>query len=145
MNDQAAKMNATFSAALLPVANEIVPRLTERMGKLTQIIADNKEMIRAFGRAAADAFLKVEEAAETVGKAFLSVGKAYYDWQKNPLQDAIIEKYKGNTDIKTVDDLIRAEQPAAFNVIKENPFLYQQTLSIYEPIVQSFAGRSRRS
>lgn len=137
MNDQAAKMNATFSAALLPVANEIVPRLTERMGKLTQIIADNKEMIRSFGRAAADAFLKVEQAAETVGKAFLSVGKAYYDWQKNPRQDAIIEKYKNNTDIKTVDDLIRAEQPAAFNVIKENPFLYQQTLSIYEPMFRA--------
>ncbi|MBR0103128.1 MAG: hypothetical protein IJQ01_06480, partial [Selenomonadaceae bacterium] len=47
-----------------------------------------------------------------------------------------IEKYK-NATVESVDDLIKREQPRAFNVIKDNPLLYQQVKSIYEPIFEA--------
>ncbi len=137
MNLQAGFMNAAFESALLPVANEIIPRLTERMGKLTQVIADNKDMIRDFGRTTAEAFLKIESAAETVGKTVGTIGRAIYDFHKDPYEKTIVEKYKFDTNLENVDDLIKKEQNAAYDVIKSNPLLYQQARQKYEPIFQA--------
>lgn len=53
MNTQAGQLNATFSSALMPVVNEIVPRTTERLGELTKVIAENKENIKFLGDAMA--------------------------------------------------------------------------------------------
>ena len=137
LNLQSSFMSATFKSALLPVANEIVPRLTERMGNLTKVIADNKDVILDFGRAGAEAFLKIEAGAEAVIGAIGSVAKFFSDLKKNPREQEIIEKYKYDTDIKTVDDLIKKEQPKAFDVIKENPRLYWQVKGIYEPLFKA--------
>lgn len=137
MNLQAGFMHAAFDSALLPVANEIIPRLTERMGKVTQVIADNKDMIRDFGRTTAEAFLKIESAAETVGKTVGTIGRAIYDFHKDPYEKTIAEKYKFDTNIESVDDLIQKEQSKAYDIIKANPFLYQQTRQKYEPIFKA--------
>ena len=53
MDTQAAQLGASFSSALVPVVHEIVPRLTERMGELTKVIAANKENIKFMGDAIA--------------------------------------------------------------------------------------------
>ena len=134
LNLQASHMHASFESALLPVANEIIPRLTERMGKLTQLIADNKDLIRDFGATAANAFMKIEQAAETVGGAVVNFTKAIYDFQKNPREQELVEKYKNDFTIKNIDDLIKKEQPKAYDVIKANPALYNQTVAIYKPV-----------
>ena len=137
LNLQASFMTSTFKSALLPVANEIVPRLTERMAKLTQVIADNKNSIKDFGRAGAEAFLKIEEGVETVIGAIGTIAKFFSELKKNPREVEIITKYKEDADIKTVDDLIKKEQPKAFEVIKENPRLYWQVKGIYEPLFKA--------
>lgn len=137
LNEQTGKANANFKAALLPVAHEIVPELTKRMARLAQVIADNKDVIKDFGRAGAEAFLKIEKGAETVISAIGSVAKFFSNLKKNPREQEIIEKYRYDTDIKTVDDLIKKEQPKAFDVIKENPRLYWQVKGIYEPLFKA--------
>ncbi|MBR0289336.1 MAG: hypothetical protein IJQ82_10185, partial [Selenomonadaceae bacterium] len=137
MNLQTKFMNAAFESALLPVANEIIPRLKERMDKLTQVIADNKDMIRDLGRTTAEAFLKIESAAETVGKTVGTIGRAIYDFHKDPYEKTIVEKYKFDTNLENVDDLIKKEQNAAYDIIKSNPLLYQQARQKYEPIFQA--------
>ena len=50
MNVQSAQLGTSFTNALLPVANEIIPRLTERMGKMTLLIRDNKDVILDLGK-----------------------------------------------------------------------------------------------
>lgn len=137
LNQQAAQLGTNFKSALLPVANEIIPRLTERMGKMTQLIADNKDVIIEFGRAGAEAFLKMEEAAETVGGTFARIGKFFVDLKKNPREAEFIAKYKDDFDIKSVDDLIRKEQPASFDVIKGNTILYNQVRAMYQPLFKA--------
>ena len=64
MDAQAAQLSASFSSAFIPVANEIVPRITERMGELTKFIADNKDEIKSFGEALANFFGKIEDGAD---------------------------------------------------------------------------------
>ena len=49
MNFQVAQLSASFASALLPVANEIIPRTTQRMGELTKVIAANKDNIKFIG------------------------------------------------------------------------------------------------
>lgn len=53
LNAQTAQLGSAFSSALMPVADEIVPKLQEQFGKLTSIIADNKENIKFLGEAMA--------------------------------------------------------------------------------------------
>lgn len=137
MNVQAGQMNAAFSSALLPVANEIIPKITERMGKMTQLIADNKEVIREFGHIAAEAFMKMEEAAEVVVGTVASIGKFFYELKKKPKHDEFIERFKFDFDIKSIDDFIKKVQPKAYDVIKNNSLLYAQVKAQYEPIFRA--------
>ena len=53
LNAQTAQLGGAFSAALMPVVAEIVPRATERFGELTKVIAANKENIKFLGDAMA--------------------------------------------------------------------------------------------
>jgi len=91
LNAQTAQLGSTFSSALMPVAAEIVPKLQEQFGKLTSIIADNKENIKFLGEAMAlpvrmlheftDGLIALSTAIDeakaegtTLGKIFSSMG-----------------------------------------------------------------------
>ncbi|MBR4384263.1 MAG: hypothetical protein IKP64_11980, partial [Selenomonadaceae bacterium] len=65
---QTAQLGTTFKNALLPVANEIVPRMTKRMGHMTQLIKDNKDLILSLGRDFAEVWGNVEDTIEKVGE-----------------------------------------------------------------------------
>lgn len=136
-NVQSAQLGTSFTNALLPIANEIVPKITERMGRLTNIISENKDMIREFGYTAAEAILKIEEAAEAVGSAFISAGKFFYNLKKNPEQDKLVERFKFDFDIKSIDDLIKKAQPKAYDFIKNDSRLYEQVKAQYQPILRA--------
>lgn len=92
MNTQAAQLHGAFSASLMPVADEIVPRTTERLGELTKAIAANKENIKFLGDTMAlpirlmneftDSVISLSNAIDeaknketTLGKVFESYGK----------------------------------------------------------------------
>lgn len=136
---QSGQLNASFTNALLPVANEIIPRVTERMGELTRVISDNKDVIKQFGRDAAEVFLSIEHAAEIVIGAFGSVMKGFYDLKKRPEQDELVARFKTDLDIKSIDDLIKKAQPKAYDFIKKDPRLYAQVKAQYQPIYQAIA------
>ena len=139
MNDQAAKMNASFSSALLPVANEIIPRLTDRMGKMTTLIKENRGAILEFGRATAEVFMAVESLAEKATGAVITVGKELVELKKKPGQDELVERFKFDLEIENVDDLIKKAQPKVYDFIKNDSRLYAQVKAQYQPIYQAIA------
>ena len=66
MNAQAEQLGNTFSSAFTPVADKLVPRITERMGDLTKIIENNAVAIRNFGYVVAEAVDGVAELTNDV-------------------------------------------------------------------------------
>lgn len=92
LNTQTAQLGGAFSSALMPVAAEIVPEMTKQFGKLTEIIAANKENIKLLGEAMAlpvrilnefidgmitlsDKIDEVKDKGTTLGKVFESYGE----------------------------------------------------------------------
>ena len=87
LNAQTAQLSGTFSSALMPVAAEIVPKMQEQFGKLTGIIAENKENIRFLGEAMAlpvrmanelvDAFISLSTAIDAAKNEGTTLGKVF--------------------------------------------------------------------
>ena len=92
LNAQTAQLGGAFSAALMPVVAEIIPKAQERFGELTKVIEANKENIKFLGDALAvpvrmfyemtDGITKLSNAIDaakdkgtTLGKMFESMGK----------------------------------------------------------------------
>ena len=111
LNTQAAQMNATFESALLPVANEIIPKVTERMGKMTTLIKDNKDVILDFGRDFAQVWRSVEETVDKVAEGFSYLSKLARENRvvRQTTTDDIVKKYKDNAKILTAKDLVQIE------------------------------------
>ena len=144
LNLQASFMNASFESALLPVANEIIPRVTERMGKLTQLIADNKDVIKELGKDLAAIWGGIETVVDKVGTGIGFVGgiaKDIYMARANAEQ-RLIDRYKDDSDVQTAEDLLKRElsrnyTPQERAAIEASPYLYEQTLKRYEPIIKA--------
>lgn len=112
MNVQAAQLNASFASVLLPIANEIIPRVTTRMGDLTRFLAENKDEIKVFGVAVGKFFGSIEDGADIV---FSSIGK-------------VVRALK---ELKIDDKQKELELSLSFNL---NPDIekYKQTLKSYD-------------
>ena len=147
LNTQTDLVSSNLATAFLPAAEEFVPKLTERMKILAQAIADNKDVIKEFGHDAGEIFLSMERGAEEVISAFGTIIKAAYDLKKRPTlsdffndrseRDSLIDRFKEDLDIGSVDDLIKKAQPKAYDVIKNDPRLYAQVKAQYQPIYQA--------
>ena len=114
MGVQAAQMNASFASAFLPVANEIIPRVTARMGDLTRFLADNKDEIKEFGQAFGEFFGKIEDGADL---AFSAIGKVV----------------RGLKELKVDKKQKELEKSLSFN-FNPNMTMYNQTLAYYNPM-----------
>ena len=92
LNAQLGQLNSAFSAALMPVVADMVPKMTEQFGALVKVIQANKENIKFLGEVMAlpvrlagelaDGFVKLSDAIDaakdkgtTFGKVFESIGK----------------------------------------------------------------------
>ena len=111
MNLQASFMKATFESAFLPVANEIIPRMTERMGKFTTLIKDNKDIILDLGRDLATFWGSIEKTVDKVNDGLSALAKLRRDNTvvRDVSTEDLVKKYKDNSAIKHADDLLKAE------------------------------------
>ena len=66
MNQQAGQIGKNFANALLPVAQELVPRITKVYAELTEFISDNKDTIKLWGQVAADVLTDLGDTASSV-------------------------------------------------------------------------------
>ncbi|MBR6713173.1 MAG: hypothetical protein IKI76_09305 [Selenomonadaceae bacterium] len=90
LNAQTAQLGGAFSAALMPVVAEIVPRATERFGELTKVIAANKENIKFLGDAMAvpvrmlneltDGVISLSKAIDEAKDKGTTLGKMFEKW-----------------------------------------------------------------
>ena len=110
MDAQAAQLKASFASAFIPVANEIVPRITERMGELTKFIADNKDEIKEFGNAIARFFGKIEDGADMAFKAVKILHDGLKELKINPEQKELEIKYSFNLNPKDNFDVYKQVQ-----------------------------------
>lgn len=141
---QEGQLKASFESALLPVANEIIPRITERAGKLTQILADNKDVIKEIGKDLASIWGGIESVVDTIGSGIGKVGsvfKAIY-MARAKAEDRLVARYKNDTDVKTAEDLLKKELARSYTpqdraAIEATPYRYEQELKKYEPIVKA--------
>ena len=79
LNAQAGQLGGVFESALLPVVHEIVPRMTQRFGELTDVIAANKENIKFLGDVMATPVRLLNEMTDGV----ISLSKAIDEAQNN--------------------------------------------------------------
>lgn len=125
MNEQAAQLNASFASALLPAANEIIPRVTARLGDLTRFLAENKDEIKAFSEAIGKFFGSIEDIAdkgfELVGNTVRLLKELKIDNKQKELELSLsfnlnpdIEKYKQT--LKSYD----LANPAYFALMLKN-------------------------
>ena len=111
LNVQSGQLGTSFTNALLPVANEIVPRMTDRLGKMTSAIKENKDVILDFGRDFAEVWGAVED---TVDKVADGVGELAELARENRVvrqtdTKTIVERYKNDKIIQSAEDLLKAE------------------------------------
>ena len=111
MNVQSAQLGTSFTNALLPVANEIVPRMTERMGKMTSLIKENKDVILDLGRDFAQVWGAVED---TVDKVVDGVGVLAKYARENRVArqtdtKSIVDKYKADNQVRNAKDILERE------------------------------------
>ena len=108
---QAGFLNASFESAMLPVANEIVPRLTERMGKLTTLIKDNADLIKDFGKDLATFWGGVENGVDKATDAlsvFAKLARENRVVRQSSTED-IVKKYKDDSSVKSAKDVVGKE------------------------------------
>ena len=141
---QSGQLNASFTNALLPVANEVIPRVTERIGNMVQIIKDNKDVIKEVGKDLASIWSGIETAADVIGSVIGKVGGVLKDiyMAKTKANDRLVERYKNDTSIKTAEDLLKRELTRGYTpqdraAIEATPYLYDQELKKYEPIIKA--------
>lgn len=136
---QEGQLKASFENALLPVANEIIPRVTERMGKLTQILADNKDVIKEIGSDLASIWSGIETVADKIGAGIGAVGSVFKDvyMAQTNARNQLVERYKNDPTVKTAEDLFKKELsrsylPTERAAIENSPYRYDLELRKYE-------------
>lgn len=141
---QEAQLKASFESALLPVANEIIPRITDRLGRMTQVIADNKDVIKELGSDLASIWGGIETVVDKIGSGVGAIGGVLKDvyMARTRAENQLVERYKDDTSIKTAEDLLKKELSRSYTpteraAIESTPYLYQQELRKYEPIAKA--------
>ena len=150
MNTQAAQLGGVFSSALMPVANEIIPRVTAQMGELTKVIAENKDGIKATGQVIAEVVGSIGEATAKVTTGIIKVtgalSESLMDLKKikdSPVNDEIVSLYLNDENVKSLDDLLEKElkrnsNPVEIDLIKASPtspnFLRERLRPTYEEL-----------
>lgn len=111
MKVQAGQLNASFESALLPVANEIIPRVTERMGKMTTLVKNNADLIKDFGKDLAEVWGGVESAVDKVTAGFSKLAELARENRvvRQTNSKDLVEKYKDDSTVQSVKDLLEAE------------------------------------
>ena len=111
LNVQSAQLGTSFKNALLPVANEIVPRMTERMGNLTRIISDNKDLILGFGRDFAQVWGNVEDTIDKIGEGLGVLAKLARENRvvRQTDQKTVVGRYKDATSVRSAEDIVKSE------------------------------------
>ena len=148
---QEGQLKASFESALLPVANEIIPRVTDRMGRLTQVIADNKDVIKELGKDLATVWGGVETVVDGIVGGVGAIGGVLKDvyMAKTKTQNRLVEQYKDDTEVTTAEDLLKKELlrsylPTERAAIENSPYLYKQELSKYEIINKSIQNARKK-
>ena len=111
LNVQSAQLGTSFANALLPAANEIVPRMTDRLGKMTSLIKDNKDVILAFGKDFAEVWGAVESTVDKVvdGVSVLAKYARENRVVRNTDTKAVVEKYKDDKTVQNAKDILERE------------------------------------
>ena len=111
LNVQSAQLGTSFTNALLPAANEIVPRMTDRLGKMTSLIKDNKDVILAFGKDFAEGWGAVEDTIDRVvdGVSVLAEYARKNRVVRNTATKSVVERYKDDTSIQSTKDILERE------------------------------------
>lgn len=111
MGVQAAQLGTSFNNALLPVVNEIVPRMTERMGNMTQLIKDNKDVILDLGRDFAQVWGNVEDTVDAVGDGLGKLASLARDNRvvRKTGKDTVVDRYKDDTSVQSAKDILEKE------------------------------------
>lgn len=141
LNVQSAQLGTSFTNALLPVANEIIPKITERTAELTRLISDNKDLIKGFGEVIGNGFLAIEGIVDKAARGLIAFGGGLRDIY-NYRKDSLVDKYKDDETVQNVEDLVgkelaRSYTPQERAAIEVNPNLYNQIVASYEPIMKA--------
>lgn len=133
LNDQAEQLGSTFSSALMPVADVLVPRLTERLGKLTNVVCDNASGIKTIASSVATVVEKVADltvgiaeltakVVGTLGNMFNFSGESFIKQHEKELQN--IKNEYDVLELK-MQSMSKAQQ----DWIKNNPNVYYSMLA----------------
>ena len=111
LNVQSAQLGTSFTNALLPAANEIVPRMTDRLGKMTSLIKDNKDVILAFGKDFAEVWGEVEDTIDRVVDGIGVLGQLARENRVVRQSDTkeVVERYKDDFFVQTARDILERE------------------------------------
>ena len=111
MGVQAAQLGTSFNNALLPVVNEIVPRMTERMGHMTQLIKDNKDVILDLGRDFAQVWGNVEDTIDKVADGLGGLASLARENRVVRQSDTktVVDRYKNDTSVQSAKDILERE------------------------------------
>ena len=151
MNVQSAQLGTSFTNALLPVANEIIPRLTERMGKMTLLIRDNKDVILDLGKDFADVWGAVESTIDNVVEGVSVLGKLARQnrvVRQNDTQ-TVVERYKDDKSVQNSADLLKKEIAAGSYIdediarLRSRSDLYQRELKRTEADIKAIWTKRR--
>lgn len=150
LNTQIDELKGVASMALLPAANEVIARLTEQFGKLTEVVAESKDGIMAFGSATAAVINNIGDITTAVTSQVIKLASAFSELFI--LQDKQLKKrYLKDTDnaiiagkipeelqkLTTLDDFVNKELQRNYTYterlsIESNPELYKLARSRYQ-------------
>ena len=118
MNKQKEILSETFSSAFVPVAYDMLPKITEQLGRLTDVINNNADAIQFIAETAANAALAVTDfgvsLVEAFGAATEFLAKYFELGDKN--KEAFFESLKpfdveDLRKLSTADDYIKLVAP----------------------------------
>lgn len=149
MNTQAEQLDSTFSTALIPVAEKIVPSITKRMGELTQVIQDNAGGIKKLGEAFANWAEVGEAAITTLAKGGIKILGGIGDLFLGR-ENSFVEKYLNDKDIQSAEDLMKKHMQNYYSLqerlaIENNPAMYQTTLSQFNDYFKAIEDARKTS
>ena len=149
MNTQAAQLGSTFSSALIPVAEKIVPAITKRMGELTKVIQDNASGIKNLGEAFANLAEVGEAAITTIAKGGIKILGGIGDLFLGR-ENSFVEKYLNDKDIQSAEDLMKKHMQNYYSpqdrwAIENNPAMYQTTLSQFKDYFKAIEDARKTS
>ena len=137
MNTQLGQLKSALSSAFIPATQQLVPQLTEQFGELTKVIADNAEGIKNVSMVIGEVIGYTSKLTTEIAKLAVKSTQLIV----KPPKSAIVDKYKDDSDIKSLDDLINKELQEKYNgnqavIDNISPRERFALVKYYEPIWQ---------